>query len=175
MLRTQQPELELLAENLAYLEKREPQMQYPYFQEQGWPIGSGMVESGNKKVVEARLKGAGMHWQRKNVDPMLGLRNIVCSDRWPQEWVLIARLSRQQAQQDRCSKREKRRLANLPEKMEVQEIPQQTEIERLVEEMPPSPIEKPKGTGSKKPAANHPWRHAPIGRSRYEPSKNATK
>jgi hypothetical protein len=47
---------------LAYLEKRQPQMQYPTFQAHGWPIGSGATESGNKSVVEARLKGAGMHW-----------------------------------------------------------------------------------------------------------------
>jgi hypothetical protein len=48
-------------ENLAYLEKRVGQIQYPSFQAQGWPISSGPVESGNKLVVEARLKGAGMH------------------------------------------------------------------------------------------------------------------
>ena len=35
-------------------------MQYPTYQEAGWPIGSGSVESANKLVVEARLKGAGM-------------------------------------------------------------------------------------------------------------------
>ena len=40
-------------------------MHYPEFRRNGWPIGSGMVESANKNVVEARLKGAGMHWQRK--------------------------------------------------------------------------------------------------------------
>ena len=39
---------------------REGLMQYPQFRRQGWPIGSGMVESANKLVVEARLKGAGM-------------------------------------------------------------------------------------------------------------------
>ena len=38
----------VVAENLAYLEKRVAQMQYPSFLSQGWPIGSGMVESGNK-------------------------------------------------------------------------------------------------------------------------------
>jgi hypothetical protein len=75
----------VLAANWSYLEKRETQMDYPSFQEQGWPIGSGMVESGNKLVVEARLKGAGMHWKRANVNPLLGLRNIVCSDRWSEE------------------------------------------------------------------------------------------
>ena len=72
--------------NYAYLKKREKQIQYPTFQAQGWPIGSGIVESGNKLVVEARLKGAGMHWAEQHVNPMLALRNIICSDRWQEEW-----------------------------------------------------------------------------------------
>jgi hypothetical protein len=57
-------------------------MQYPLFQAQGWPIGSGIAESANKLVVEVRLKGAGMHWARASVNPMLALRNAVCNDRW---------------------------------------------------------------------------------------------
>ncbi len=47
-------------EKLTYLQKRAAHMQYPTYQEAGWPIGSGSVESANKLVVEARLKGAGM-------------------------------------------------------------------------------------------------------------------
>jgi hypothetical protein len=73
-------------EHLDYLRKREALMQYPQFRRDGWPIGSGMVESANKNVVEARLKGAGMHWQRKNVNPMLALRNAVCNGRWREMW-----------------------------------------------------------------------------------------
>jgi hypothetical protein len=76
----------VVVENLAYLEKRVVQMQYGEFQAQGWPIGSGVVESGNKLVVEARLKGAGMHWARASVNPMLTLRNAVCNDRWTEAW-----------------------------------------------------------------------------------------
>jgi len=76
----------LIAENLAYLNKRVAQMQYPLFQAEGWPIGSGMVESANKLVVEARLKGGGMHWTRASVNPMLALRNAVCNDRWEEAW-----------------------------------------------------------------------------------------
>jgi len=76
----------LIAENLMYLEKRVAQMQYGDFQAQGWPIGSGMVESANKLVVEARLKGAGMHWSRLSVNPLLALRNAVCNDRWAEAW-----------------------------------------------------------------------------------------
>jgi len=59
------PDEKVVSGNLAYLEKRENQMQYPQFQAQGWPIGSGIIESGNKWVVEVRLKGAGMHWADK--------------------------------------------------------------------------------------------------------------
>jgi hypothetical protein len=76
----------VVAENLAYLEKREAQMQYPRFVSEGWPIGSGVVESGNKLVVEARLKGAGMHWSRLSINPLLALRNAVCNDRWAEAW-----------------------------------------------------------------------------------------
>ena len=68
--------------SLEYLEKRREQIRYAEFQAQGYPIGSGAVESANKLVVEARLKGPGMHWARKNVDPMLALRTVVCSGRW---------------------------------------------------------------------------------------------
>jgi hypothetical protein len=71
---------------LDYLRKRKAQMHYPQFRRDSWPIGSGMVESAQKNVVEARLKGAGMHWERKNVNPMLALRNAVCNDRWKEMW-----------------------------------------------------------------------------------------
>jgi hypothetical protein len=73
-------------EKLTYLQKREAHMQYPTYQEAGWPIGSGSVESANKLVVEARLKGAGMRWHRQNVNPMLVLRNAVCNREWKQTW-----------------------------------------------------------------------------------------
>ena len=75
-----------IQENLTYLQKREAHMQYPTYQEAGWPIGSGSVESANKVVVEARLKGAGMRWGRHNVNPMLVLRNAVCNRRWHETW-----------------------------------------------------------------------------------------
>lgn len=87
------PSNALIAEHAAYLSKRAMLVEYPTFQKEGWPIGSGIVESANKLVVQARLKGAGMHWHREHVNPMLALRNIVCSDRWQQAWPqLLTRL-----------------------------------------------------------------------------------
>jgi hypothetical protein len=85
----------LMQEKLTYLQKREAHMQYPSYQEVGWPIGSGSVESANKLVVEARLKGAGMRWQRQNVNPMLVLRNAACNREWKQTWTTS--LSQRQA------------------------------------------------------------------------------
>src|SRR6267154_2383433 len=76
----------VIKEKLAYLHKREAHMQYPTYQAAGWPIGSGSVESANKVVVEARLKGAGMRWGRHNVNPMLVLRNAVCNRQWHETW-----------------------------------------------------------------------------------------
>lgn len=80
------PDLEGVQGALAYLEKRERQMQYPRSQAAGWPIGSGSVESGHKVVMQARLKGAGMHWNRTHVNPLLALRTVECNDRWRQGW-----------------------------------------------------------------------------------------
>ncbi len=75
---------------LGYLTARLAQLQYPTFRAAGYPIGSGIVESANKVVVQDRLKGSGMHWAPASVDPMLALRTIVCADRWEEAWPQIS-------------------------------------------------------------------------------------
>jgi hypothetical protein len=106
-----QPTNAELASALAYLETREAQLQYPQFLAQGWPIGSGMVESANKLVVEDRLKGAGMHWAEANVNALLALRNAVCNDRWAECWEVIEREQRVQMAVQRQA-RARRRVAS---------------------------------------------------------------
>jgi hypothetical protein len=59
----QVPLNESMRQQYAYLLKREERMQYPQYQQDGWPIGSGIVESGKKVVMQARLKGAGMRFR----------------------------------------------------------------------------------------------------------------
>jgi hypothetical protein len=49
---------EALQDHRQYLEKRSALMDYPTYRQQRWPIGSGSVESANKRVMQARLKGA---------------------------------------------------------------------------------------------------------------------
>lgn len=96
-LATTHPEQATISGALGYLEKRVTQMDYPGFVAAGWPVGSGMVESGNKLVVERRLKGPGMHWAREHVNPLLGLRNAVCNDRWGETWATITAGTRARA------------------------------------------------------------------------------
>lgn len=74
---------------LAYFTTRRAQIDYAQFAARGLPIGSGAVESANKVVVEARLKGAGMHWSAGHVDGMLALRCAICSHRWATAWRLV--------------------------------------------------------------------------------------
>ena len=87
---------------------------YARFQAQGYPIGSGSVESANKVVVESRLKGAGMHWARPHVNPLVALRTLACSDRWAEAWPQIAQQVRQQAWQRRLRRLEARSQPQLP-------------------------------------------------------------
>lgn len=82
------------AETLGYLEPRLEQVQYATFRAQGLPLGSGLVESANKRVVEARLKGAGRRWAEANVNALVALRGALCSDRWDEAWGQIAHTRR---------------------------------------------------------------------------------
>jgi hypothetical protein len=100
-LQTRHPEAAEISGNLAYLQKREQQIQYPRFQVEAWPIGSGIVESGNKLVVEARLKGSGMHWVDQLSMRCSPLRNIVRSGRWKEDWPKVELRLRQEAAQKR--------------------------------------------------------------------------
>jgi hypothetical protein len=157
------PEVKELSDHLAYLEKREAQMQYPTFQAAGWPIGSGCVESANKVVVEARLKGAGMRWKRTNVNPMLVLRNAVCNGRWDETW----KASRKQRQHTRQQLRDARTQARWEQavarlmKLLLWCMPP---TPRLPVEPAPPPVSLPTSPplevapSPHRPAANHPWR-----------------
>jgi hypothetical protein len=170
-LQAQYPDCEPLRSNYTYLAKREAQLQYPEFIRQGWPIGSGMVESANKSVVEARLKGAGMHWQRNHVDPMLALRNLVCNDRWAQEWPQIHAYLLAQAKDQRmhpCRQRlHERRIRQQEATLAAQRAQYAALYLQRRTEPDPAPPSPPKPTANK-PAHDHPWRRAKFGKARYQ-------
>ena len=168
------PERPVLSDSLAYLEKREAQMQYPLCLAQGWPMGSGAVESGNKLVVEARLKGAGMHWARDNINPMLALRNALCSDRWAEARAQV--LTHQHLQMLRMRQlRHERRLAEhaaAPVTTDTLPCSPLVEATATTPVSPPGPLASvlPNSTTTREPwspGPDHPWRHSPIGKAKY--------
>lgn len=108
------PDNTTIIEHAAYLSKRGALMDYPTYQSRGWPIASSCEESANKLVVEARLKGAGMHWARAHVNPLVALRNVVCSERWAQVWPQVVSTRRAEAQQARRERRAAGRAAAEP-------------------------------------------------------------
>jgi len=156
-LQHENPAAEAISNNWAYLEKRRAQLQYPQFQAQGWPIGSGIVESGNKRVVEARLKGSGMHWADQHVNPMLALRNILCSDRWKEAWPQIETRLRQQARSRRQKLHQSRQAPPPPPRVHLlDERIVQSLAARLEQESQP-----------KQPKKN-PWRNFKCGKALYQ-------
>ena len=172
------PERSELSASLSYLEKREAHMQYPSYRAHGWPIGSGAVESANKLVVEARLKGAGMHWARAHVNPMLALRNAVCSDRWGQARSQILTQLQQQKQHSRHLRREQRLAEHATTRTSTEAQPCAPVVERAGKTSAPQPtppidtqaastLDSPLPRKPWRPGPNHPWRHSPIGKARY--------
>ena len=90
----------VLAENLTYFQRHHPQMDYPRYHARGWPIGSGVTESG-VKLFNKRVKGSEQFWTtrgRQGVESILALRALRLSqdDRW-HHYMLYARLLRQAA------------------------------------------------------------------------------
>jgi hypothetical protein len=154
--------MEEVHKQLNYLRKREALMQYPVYQQQGWPIGSGMVESANQAVVQSRLKGAGMHWAPTHVNPMLALRTAECSQRWTEAW----REGGKERRTQRAVQRQKRERARFqPVLSSVMLL--------LLQFLPPSPKPIPASVpplascqaqpaatlpGSSRPSAHHPWK-----------------
>ena len=64
---------DLKRRTVEYLREHLPRTQYQSFERQGYHIGSGVIESGCKTVVQARMKGAGMRWSANGAETMLHL------------------------------------------------------------------------------------------------------
>jgi hypothetical protein len=69
-----------------YLSNRKDCLDYPRAIAQGLPIGSGMIESGHRHVLQARLKKAGTAWLVETADQMAHLRVIKANRQWATFW-----------------------------------------------------------------------------------------
>lgn len=68
-----------------YFERHQRRMTYLEFREEGFPIGSGTVESGVKQFKQ-RLSGSGMRWNADNADRMLVIRAAVLGGDFDALW-----------------------------------------------------------------------------------------
>ena len=126
--------------------------------------------------MEARLKGAGMHWARPHVNPMVALRDLLCSVRWEHDWPQIATRVRA----DHLKQRQQRQRVRWMQRR-VATTTRAGSSPVVAAPLEPSEPEPVKVTPSQRhlspshhvkqpyrPPANHPWRHSPIGRARFK-------
>jgi len=69
-----------------YLKNRIAHLDYKASKEQALPIGSGLIESGHKHVIQARMKIAGAAWSEGNADLFIQTRAQRASGRWQEFW-----------------------------------------------------------------------------------------
>jgi len=65
-----------------YFVKHTHRMQYEEYEKAGIPMGSGSVESAIRRIVNLRLKGAGMFWLKHNGEGFLHLRCQAKAGQW---------------------------------------------------------------------------------------------
>jgi hypothetical protein len=69
-----------------YLTNRTDCLDYPRAIALGLPIGSGMIESGHRHVLHARLKKAGTAWLPETADQIAHLRVLRANRQWETLW-----------------------------------------------------------------------------------------
>jgi hypothetical protein len=79
---------ESLLREVTVFRNNKDRMEYKRFRDNGWPIGSGVIEAACKSVVKCRLCRSGMRWTRSGGQTILTLRTLVKSGRWEAFWNL---------------------------------------------------------------------------------------
>ena len=65
-----------------YFEKNKDRIDYQSLKKQKRPLGSGVVESGIRRVINLRFKSPSSFWYPENVEKLIFMRGIVLSGRW---------------------------------------------------------------------------------------------
>src|SRR6266536_3332853 len=75
--------LERLNEAITYLENQRDWIgSYEQWQEQGYPVGSGMIERAVSLLINRRMKKRGMRWKRANGTAVVALRTDLLNEDW---------------------------------------------------------------------------------------------
>ena len=65
-----------------YLKNNRGRIDYSFYKQKGYYIGSGAIESGNKLVIQQRMKQSGMRWSMTGGQYIASLRAKYTSDQW---------------------------------------------------------------------------------------------
>jgi hypothetical protein len=69
-----------------YFQQNQARMQYGTYQQRGYFIGSGAIESAGKQLTAARIKGPGMRWNVTDLNALLTLRCVFLEHSWTSYW-----------------------------------------------------------------------------------------
>jgi len=72
----------------SYIVNNSDNIDYPTYIDKGYFIGSGAIESGNKIVLQQRLKQAGMRWNVSSAQPLLTLKAKCESNLWGKDVIV---------------------------------------------------------------------------------------
>jgi hypothetical protein len=67
---------------VTYFTNQADRMAYDRYREQGWDIGSGMVESACKHLIGSREKGPGMRWSEAGAQAVAAVRVLLFNGQW---------------------------------------------------------------------------------------------
>jgi hypothetical protein len=67
---------------ITYYQSNRKRMMYKTFQEAGYAIGSGAMESAHRTVIQKRLKLSGQRWTKRGAQQILNLRVAKESNQW---------------------------------------------------------------------------------------------
>jgi hypothetical protein len=82
-----------LAPIIHYFQQNQVRMRYGTYQQRGYFIGSGAIESAGKQLTAARIKGPGMRWNVADLNALLALRCVFLEHSWPAYWDAQAQLA----------------------------------------------------------------------------------
>jgi hypothetical protein len=80
----------VLARTVGYFQKHRDQVDYPAYRAKGWPIGSGITESG-VKLFGKRVKGSEQFWNVPGAEAILALRSKWLSEDEPSKYYWLGR------------------------------------------------------------------------------------
>ena len=68
------------------MQNRVDALDYKQALEQNLPIGSGLIESAHKHVLQSRMKIPGAAWKLENAENMVRARAFRANHKWDQYW-----------------------------------------------------------------------------------------